>query len=244
MVNSAKSRIFACLGLSLIVVFVGLASAHAGLFDIFKFKGHKTKQVAVPRRSLLVFPFDQEGVKSVPEKYGTEVAAYLRTMLAGNPKYAVFLFSDRLSPIRRGLGESPGLKAADIAGPFSEDKVNALKLARLCAADYLLVGSVDAFQYDPSAKVAQMTLSGELVDTKTGKSMGTYVVTGKADESSKASGEDEYRAVAAGKAVDALKEQILPAPAPKAEEAKAPVPEASAPGTAAPTNTPPAEPDK
>lgn len=223
MVYSAKSRILACIGLSLIITCAGLASAHAGLFDIFR--GHRGRQATVPKHSLLVFPFDQTGLVTVPENYGSEVAAYLRTMLAGNPKYSVFLFSDKLSPIRRGK-EDTSLKTPDYTTPFSEDKSKALKLAQLCAANFYLVGSIDAFEYNPSTKVAQLTLSGELVDAKTGKSLGTYVVTGKADESSKASSEDEYRAVAAGKAVEALKDQILPTANPKAEEAKTPAPEA------------------
>lgn len=237
--NSAKSRILVCLGLGLIITFVGLASAQAGLFDIFKiFKGHKSKQTAVPKQSLLVFPFDQAEGMNVPDNYGSEIVAYLRTMLAGNPKYAVFLFSEKLSPIRRGK-EDTSLKTEGLKPPFSEGGPNALVLARLCAADFYLVGSVDAFDYDAAAKVAQMTLSCELVNGKTGKSLGTYVVTGKADESSKASGEDEYRAVAAGKAVDALKGQMLPDPKPEAQEAKAPAPEAA--DSASP---PPAEPGK
>ena len=221
MMKVGNRRVWAYLGSILIVALLGATAADAGLFGLFG--SRKKKAPAIPRVSLVVFPFDQESAVDVPEGYGREVASYLRTVLVGNAKYAVFLYSDRLSPIRRGYDDT-SLKTTDISPPFSEDKAKALMLAQTLAADFYLVGMVDDYQFDPAQKVAMMTLSAGLVNGKTGKLVGNFVVTGKADASSEATDEDEYRAVAAGKAIEALRDRVLPPPEPEAEATPAETP--------------------
>ncbi|GAF73457.1 unnamed protein product, partial [marine sediment metagenome] len=155
------------------------------------------------------FPFDQESGLDVPDGYGGEVASHLRTVLVGNPKYSVFLYSQRLSPIRRAWQDN-SVESADIAPPFTEDRAKPLKLAQMLAADFYLVGMVDDYKFDPANKVAMMTLSAGLIDGKTGKLLGNFVVAGRADATSAATDAEEYRAVAAGKAIEALRDQVLP----------------------------------
>ena len=257
MMKVGKSRVWTYLGLTLIIGLVAATAADAWLFGLFK--SRRKSEPPVPKLSLVVFPFDQESTADVPDDYGRELASYLRTVLLGNPKYAVFLYSQRLSPIRRGSDDN-SLKTTDVSPPFSEDKAKPLKLARTLAADFYVVGMVDDYQFDAAQKVARMTLSAELVNGKTGKLMGKFVVAGKADETSKATDEDEYRAVAAGKAVEALRDQVLPQPEaqtkpaepPAADETEAPTSEAGpaetdtappAPGASAPaTDTAPPPP--
>ncbi len=199
----------------------------AALFGLFKSRSKK-HVVVMPSQSLVLFPFDQGDAAELPEEYGGEVAAYLRTMLAGNSEYAVFLYSDRLPPIRRGRGDN-SLKTSDTAPPFTGDdedaRARSLKLARTLAADFYLVGAVDDYEFDPAKKTAEIPLIAELVDGKTGKIKGRFIVTGMADETCKATDEDEYMAVAAGKAVEALKEQILPKPEAEKQPESAPAEE-------------------
>ena len=230
-------RLFACLGLTLIISVAAVTATDAAFFGLFKSRSKKNV-VVIPSQSLVLFPFDQGEAAETPEEYGGEVAAYLRTMLAGNSEYAVFLYSDRLPPIRRGRDDN-SLKTSDIKPPFTggdeEARARSLKLARTLAADFYLVGAVDGYEFDPAGKTAEVTLTAELVDGKTGKIKGRFVVTGMADETCKATDEDEYRAVAAGKAVEALKEQILPKPEAEKQPESAPGKEENeAPGESAP----------
>jgi len=198
------NRCMACLGLSLVVAVLSAGAANAGLFDWLK---SRKPPPAPPRKSLVIFPFDP-GVPGLPEDFGAEVASYLRSTLTGSDKYMVVVFRDKLAPIQRAK-EDTTLKTSDWVPPFSEDKEKPLKLARLLAADYFLVGSIEDFRYDAAKKAAQMTLSAAMYDTRTGKLVAQYLVTGSVDESAKAGDESEYRAVAAGRAVEALKERIL-----------------------------------
>ena len=200
------SRVWVCLSVCAVLVAFTALSADAGLFDFLKRKNGRT---AMPAKSLVLFPLDEGMVTGLPEGFGLELSSYLRSSLAGNPEYAVFLYSQRLSPIKRGLDDNT-LKSQDIEPPFADDKEKSLKLAQLLASDYYLVGTVEDYEFDAANKTARMLLSAELHVSKTGKLVGQYLVAGVADETSKAAEEDEYRAVAAGKAVEALKASILP----------------------------------
>ncbi len=60
--------------------------------------------------------------------------------------------------------------------------------------------------------MAEVTLSAELVETKTGKLIKTLMVTGTPPQSSKPVDMDDARALAAGDAVTKLKNQLLEEP--------------------------------
>ncbi len=237
MLNAKTGRLLICLGLTLATGFAAVSTADAGLFGLFK---AKKKPAPVVRKSLVVFPFDSTSATAVSEGFGEEIASYLKSVLSGSDGYMAVLYQERLAPIRRAK-EDTTLKSQDTTGPFAEDKEKCLKLARLLATDVYLVGSIEDYQFDVTKKVAQITLAAEMYDGKSGKLLGQYLVTGSADESSKASLEEEYRAVAAGKAVDALKERIMPGSAP--EPAPEPADEAE-PQPEEPAEEPASEPAK
>ena len=195
-----KSCLWTRIALSLLVGTIAISAADAGLFGLW---GSKKKSVKVRRQSLVVFPFDCVGINAVPETYGEFVASDIRSMLAGNPHYAVFLYKDKLSPIRRAKDDNT-LKNPDVVPPFSDDKSKSLKLAQLLATEYFLVGAIDDCQIDSAKKVAQITLRADLFDAKTGKIVKSFLVTGNTPESAKTSEQDELRDIAKGAAVTKL----------------------------------------
>lgn len=202
--------------ISLVAAMLLTGAADAGFFGWLR---SKKAPPGPPKMSLVVFPFDA-GVPGLPEGLGEEVASYLRSTLAGSDRYMVVVFRDRLAPIQRAKDDTT-LKTSDWVPPFSEDKEKPLKLARILAADLFLVGSIEDFQFDAAKKFAQMTLSAAIYDGKSGKLVAQYLVTGSADETARAGDESEYRAVAAGKAVEALKERIAAPPAAEQPETAA-----------------------
>lgn len=198
--KTGKGRLWTCIALSLLVGTIAVSAADAGLFGLW---GPKKKSVRIHRQSLVVFPFDCKGVDNVPELYGEFVASDIRSMLATNPHYSVFLYKDKLSPIRRARDDNT-LKNPDVDPPFSDDKPKSLKLAQLLATEYYLVGAIDDCQIDSSMKVAQITLRADLFDAKTGKIVKSFLVTGNTPESAMTSEQDELRDIAKGVAVTKL----------------------------------------
>jgi hypothetical protein len=78
----------------------------------------------------------------------------------------------------------------------------------------VLSGSVEDYQIDSANKVAQITVSVNLINVKTGKVAKTLLVTGRTPDGATASEEDDVRALAAGDAVAKLKAQLLEEAAP------------------------------
>jgi hypothetical protein len=84
-----------------------------------------------------------------------------------------------------------------------------------------VIGSVDDFQIDTTKKVAMVTVSAELIDSRSGRLLKTLVVTGRTPDNSKAVEEEELRDLAKGDAVNKLAAELL-APKKLAEEEAAP----------------------
>jgi len=204
------SRLRTCIILILVGSALALAasSANAGLFGLFR---SKKKSAPVVRKSLVIFPFDHGSVTNLPESFGEYVASDIRSMLASNPRYAVFLYRDKLAPIQRAKADNT-LKAPDCTGPFAEDKAKALRLAQLLASELYLVGAIDEYRVDPAAKVAEITLSADLYDAKTGKLIKTLLVKASTPESTNTSHEDELRDLAKGAAVTKLVAELTADP--------------------------------
>lgn len=224
-----SSRLWTCVALALVTVFVA-GSADAGVFDFFRAKKKRTAPVV--RQSLVVFPFDHGSMTNAPETFGELMASDVRSMLADNPNYAVFLFRGRLAPIERAVTEADSMiKRPDTEGPFSDDKAKALRLARVLASDLYMVGVVDDYQVDVAKKVAQMTVRADLYDVKTGKLVKTLLVSAQSPETTKPVDEQELRDLAKGAAITRLVAELTASDQP--EEPAAPAaPDASAPGPA------------
>lgn len=216
MAKMGKIRVWLSLGVVGIVACSVVGPAGAGLFG--RSKG-KQKEAAPVVQSLIVFPFDQGEVSSVPETTGEDIASALRSSIGGSDRYMAFLYRDRLAPIKRAR-EDNTLKLKEDMAPFAQDKEKALKLARLLAADYYLVGSIEDYNIDASKKIAQMTVSVDLMEAKTGKLLRTMLVTGRTPDSAMSTEEDEARALAAGDVIAKLSSQL--AEENKPEEAAAP----------------------
>lgn len=202
------SRLWTCIILILVGSALVASSANAGLFGLFR---SKKKSAPVVRQSLVVFPFDHGSITNLPESFGEYVASDVRSMLASNPRYAVFLYRDKLAPIQRAKVDNT-LKAPDCTGPFAEDKAKTLRLAQLLAAELYLVGTIDEYRVDPAAKVAEITLSADLYDAKTGKLLKTLLVKASTPESTNTSHEDELRDLAKGAAVTKLVAELTAEP--------------------------------
>jgi len=237
--ENGRSRLWTCLALCVIIGLAAAGLADAGLFGRGK-KPATGKTGPGVSKSLVIFPFDQADVSRVPEAFGEYVASDLRTMLGSGSDYAVYLYRDRLSPIVRAWKNDNTLKTTDVAPPFAEDREKALKLAKILASDYFLIGTIDDCSVDSKSKTAVLTLSAELVDAKTGRLIKTLLVTGRSPESAKTSFEDELRDIAKGDAVTKLMAEIVAQP--KAEPGVVPEPStAPAPadgGKAQPANEP------
>lgn len=224
----AQSRLLTCAAVTLIIGALAFSSADAGLFG-----RHSTKKRAerVQKQSLVVFPFDQASANKVPEAFGQFVATDLKSFLAdSSTKYTAYLYTDRLSPIKRAKDEN-FLKNPDVVAPFAEDSGKALKLAQLLATDFYLVGEIEDFQFDQAKGTAEMVLQASLYNAKNGKLVKTFVVSGKTSDSNAGKDADELRDLAKGAAVTRLvaelSDQVVEeAPAPAAAPVPADAPKA------------------
>lgn len=209
MVNMGKTRLLGSVALCAFLVLILAASSNAALFGLVK---SRAKSAPVVRHSLVVFPFDRdsESAAGVPDTFGTSVAESLRAMLAPSKGYSVLLYEDRLTPVVRAKTDSDsGVKLEDTKAPFFADRKKAGKMAGVLATDYYLVGSIESYSYDKDKKTADVTLKADLVQCKSGKLVQEFMVGGSAEAGTQAMEEEELLGIAAGKAVDALRERIL-----------------------------------
>lgn len=203
--KTGKARLIIGLILAAAFCFAVLVPANAGIFDWFK---GKKKAAPEAKEFLVVFPFDIGQSAKLPIEFGEDVASALRSMLTGNSQYVVFLYSDKLPPIKRAKDDNT-LKTQDIDPPYSEDRTKAIKLGGILAGDFIMVGSIEDVNVDVASQTAQVTIAAELVNGKTGKLLKSFLITGRSPEFAKSSEEDELRALAAGDAVTKLKAEML-----------------------------------
>lgn len=226
MIKVGKKRLLASVAMCLMLALITAVCSDAALFGLLKSK-NKSKAVAAVRHSLVIFPFDKdaESAANVPDNFGESIAEYLRTTLATSKGYSVMLYEWRLTPIKRALGDN-AVKDVDVKGPFFTDKPKVTKLADILATDYYLVGSVESYAYDKEKKTAELTLKADLVLTKTGKMVQEFVVGASAEAGTQALEEEELRSIAAGKAVESLREKIISTSPADAKPVAAPKPAA------------------
>lgn len=202
-----RGRFWICATLVAVVGLAAVGSTDAALFGLWKSK--QKREAVQPKQYLVVFPFDQGDLSKVPSDFGTYVASDVRSVLSSSDRYNVLLYRSRLSPIARAQIDS-SLRPSDVEKPFtSEDRAKTSKLAQLLSTDYYVVGTIDDFQVDTSKKTALITLSAEMIDTRTGKLVKTLVITGHTPENTKAVDEEELRDLAKGDAVTKLCAELL-----------------------------------
>ena len=201
-----RTRVWIGMGAVLLIGCFVAGSANAGLFGLFR--GRSSRHSVSRPSSLIVFPFDQAANIKAPVGMGGELAAALRTLLNGNETYSPILYKEKLSPIKRAR-EDGTLKPNDDVSPFSDDRSKSLKLARLLAADYFIIGAIEDVKVDPFKRTAEMTLSMDLMDARSGKLVKTLLVSGLTPANSTSASQEDAVAIAAGDAITKLKAQLL-----------------------------------
>jgi hypothetical protein len=167
---------------------VVLVLAMAILFAAMQFGAEAARRPRAKSKSkagiatLIVFPVDVGVDIKVPDSFGSDVATALRTSMVGNGKYALFLFSEKMAPMRRAKDDGT-LTKRDIDGPYADDKEKTDKLVDIMAADFYFVGSVSDAAIDAPNKKASATVSGNLVDEKAGRIVKAVLVVADVPES-------------------------------------------------------------
>lgn len=207
MIKVGKRRLLACLALCAVLALILAAGSDAALFGLIKSKGNAQPAV---KHSLMVFPFDRDSELTavLPDDFGAGVADYLRITLASSKGYATYIYDERLTPVKRANADNM-VKDQDMKAPFFTEKAKVTKLAEILATEYFLVGSIESYTFDKDKKTVDLTLKADLYSSKTGKVVQEFVVGGSAGEGAQGLEEDELRSIAAGKAVEALREKII-----------------------------------
>jgi hypothetical protein len=211
------NRLLKGMALCVLIGILAGGSAQANLFGIWT---SRKKAPKIEKQSLVIFPFDQEGIAKAPKSFGSFVASDVRDMLGSDERYQVVLFRTQLTPIVRASGDGT-LKADDLPygvdssynierSTFADSKAKTLRLAQMLCTDYYLVGAVDEMNIQSEKKHADVTLRAELYDGRTGKVIKTFLVTGQTPESTTTADEDELRDIAKGAAVTKLMSELGP----------------------------------
>lgn len=149
----------------------------------FKLKAQKEVPV---KKSILVFPYDVSSDVQVSSAVGKATANESRDSLLESGKYSVIVYNEKLAAIQRAVQVDRSLNQKELTGPYSEDKDRAIKIAKTTNADYFMVGSIETYSFDSEKKIVSITLSAQLIETKTGIAVSAFSATGKSEGSSKA----------------------------------------------------------
>ena len=222
MITRGKGRLLTCLSLICIFGVVTVNSADAGLFGLFKSK--KKSEITV-RKSLVIFPFDQNTEAKV-DGFGVEIASALRESLGTKSPYSAYIFRDRLPSIKRATDDNTIKAKEEIESPFAEKPSKAMALAKILATEFFLVGAIEDYTFDSGKNSAQITLRADLYNAtgKSEKPVKTLVITGVTPPGTRATEDDELRAIAAGDAINKLLVELMTESKPeeKVEEPAAP----------------------
>ena len=169
------------------------------------FKRSTVVRREVVKQSVLVFPFDIAPEVNMSALTAKAVAGAAREKLQQTGKYNVFLFSERLAPIQRAI-EVDKVFASNkqLEPPYSDDKKRLMLIAGVTAADCALSGVIESYNYDAASKTVSILLSAEMIEVKTGRTLGVYTATGKATASAQIADENELKGVALADAVAKL----------------------------------------
>ena len=135
---------------------------------------------ASPARSMVVFPLEG-GAGAANSQIANELTGMLSDALSNYPSYRVLVYSERLPAVQRLVTLQPDKKDVT-AGPFSTDEAavgRAVVLGKAMLADVLIVGSIGNYVFDDKAGTADVTMSAEVLDGTSGKSIQEITVTGR-----------------------------------------------------------------
>jgi hypothetical protein len=137
-------------------------------------------KAATPVRSVVMFPLETaEGIGNA--QLGAELNTALKDALSSYHGYRVVVYTDKLPAVQRLVAMQPDKKSLT-TGPFSEDEAavsRAVTLGKAMLADLIVVGSADKYVFNDKDGTADLTLSLQVFDGATGKSVQTVAVTGR-----------------------------------------------------------------
>ena len=133
-----------------------------------------------PVRSVVLYPIETaEGAANA--RTASELTGLLGDALASYSGYRVVVYSERLPAVQRLVTLQPDKK--DMTnGPFSSDQAavgRAVLLAKTMLADVVIVGSISSYVFDDKAGTADVTVSAQVLDGASGKSVQDVTATGR-----------------------------------------------------------------
>jgi hypothetical protein len=95
--------------------------------------------------------------------------------LLASGQYSVVQFHKTLPPVAR-LRLDQQLTDSDVAPPFADDTSKATKISKLVGYEVAFTGAIDEYTYNEADNQADIVARGQLLDIKTGKTIGAPVI--------------------------------------------------------------------
>ena len=128
------------------------------------------------RPSLLLFPFDSSDPSTAEYASLATNVAWSRLVLSG--KYQPIRFYQYLPPIARAM-QDQDIGSDDVSAPFSEDNTKGLKLAEIADYQYIMLGSIDSYDYNANTHQVSVTMSGRLLKVSGGRIVNSVTLSGE-----------------------------------------------------------------
>lgn len=135
-------------------------------------------------RELVLFPFAQGAAVQPTEEFNVEVEALnaLYAQMKDIPSLYVLRFRETNPSVRRAIEENR-IRRDRIVPPFNEREADgtwrAARVGELLGVDLAFAGRIEEFSFDPTTREAIVTLSGDLIDVKSGEVLLSVAETGR-----------------------------------------------------------------
>jgi hypothetical protein len=191
--------------LSITAAVFAFATAGGALAD-----NTKINLAQVVKKTVLVFPFDMpaDGPPNKDDVSQLMTDTVVSRLLASG-QYTVIQYHKTLPPVAR-LRLDQQLTDSDVAAPFADDTSKATKIAKLVGYDVAFLGAVDEYTYNEADNQADVVGRGQLLDIKTGKTIGAPVIL-KASSAKGGTAKQPEKAMDAARAVGSqLGQKLIP----------------------------------
>lgn len=183
-------------------------------------------------RELVLFPFGQGAAVQPAEDFNVETEALnaLYAQLKAIPNLYVARYRETNPSVRRAIEENR-LRRDRLNPPFNEREADgtwrAARIGAVLGVDLVFAGRIEEFSFNPETREAIVTISGDLIDVRSGEVLLSVAETGRGrlgkDEQDLNIARIAAVAQAAEKIGAAVRERIAPpAPAQVAPEPKKP----------------------
>ncbi|MEJ5385018.1 MAG: hypothetical protein WHS44_09085 [Fimbriimonadales bacterium] len=140
---------------------------------------------AAQTRELVLFPFAQGAAVQPTEDFNvnTEALNALYAQLKEIPGVYVLRFRETNPSVTRAIEENR-IRRDRLNPPFNEREADgtwrAARVGALLDVDLAFAGRIEEFSYDPNTREAIITLSGDLIDVRTGEVIVSVAESGRA----------------------------------------------------------------